>query len=145
MNPRFKGSVAIMLLLVAGCGVNNQEHQAVISQLAEAKQSLKEINSKLGMASSSDRDFESNLASLQTQLKDLKEQSLKLTEQISKLEAQEDYVFQSAGAKLDAKDFQGALAAYKDFIEKFPSSRRIASANKIIAGIEQKLKTNRRS
>jgi TolA-binding protein len=145
MNPRYKGSVAIILLLVAGCGVSNQEHQTVISQLAEAKKSLKEITSKLDMASLNDRDFESNLASLQTRLKDLKEQSLQLTEQISKLEAQEDYVFQSAGAKLDAKDFQGALQAYKDFIEKFPSSRRIASANKIIAGIEQRLKTSRHS
>jgi len=143
MNLRYKTGLAIMLALLAGCGVSNQEHQKVVSQLADAKHNLEQINSKLGMASSSDRDLESNLASLQSQLKDLKDQDAELTEQISNLETQEDYEFVSAGAKIDAKDFQGALEAYKDFIDKFPSSRRIASANKIIVRLEQILKTNR--
>ena len=129
--------------LQAGCGVSNEEHQTVISQIAAAKHNLDEINSKLNVVSHSDSDYESNLQSLKGQLTDLKEQDANLTEQLTKLETQEDYQFVSAGVKIDSKDFQGALEAYKDFIDKFPSSRRIASANKIIAGLEQILKANR--
>jgi len=130
-------------MLLPGCGVSPAEHQAVVRQLTDAKNTLDTINSTQGMTANSDRDYAANLAALQSQLKDLRDQRAALTEQISKLEAQEEYVFQSAGAKLDAKDFPGALAAYKQFVEQFPSSRRLASAKKIIAGIEQRLKTSR--
>ncbi len=133
-----------MLILLAGCGVSNQAHQTVISQLADAKHSLDKINSTLGLVANSDRDYESNLASLHTRLNDLKDKNAELTGQIAKLKAQEDFVFQSAGGKIDAKDFQGALEAYKEFIDKYPSSHRIATATNLIARLEQTLKTNRR-
>ena len=140
-----------LLGFLAGCGVNEQKHKEVVSQLADAKQELAGINSELEKASQEQAGLESKIAadktkaaSLQSQQADLKKQSTDLDSRIQKLQSQEAYVFQSAGASFDAQDFQGALQAYQDFVTKFPQSARVGKANEIISQIPQLIKNQAR-
>jgi len=125
--------------------------EAAKQALADAKQELAAINGELDRASQEQADLESKIASgkrkiatLQSRQDELKQQGADLDDRIKKLQGQEVYVFQSAGASLDAQDFQGALQAYQDFVAKFPQSYRVASANAIISQIPQLIKNQAR-
>lgn len=124
--------------------------QAVSQAMADAKQELASINDELDKAAQEQTDLETKLASgkrkiaaLQSQQTELKKESGELDDKIKNLQSQEVYVFQSAGAILDAQDFSGALQAYKDFVSKFPQTARVSKANEIIASLEQKLGVNK--
>ena len=143
-------SLFCLLGFLTGCGVNEQKHKEVVSQLADAKQELDGINSQVDTASQQQSDLEvkiesgkRKIATLQSQQNELKKQGADLDVKIAKLQSQEVYVFQSAGVSLDAQDFQGALQAYKDFVGKFPQSARVSKATEIIASVEQKLGVNK--
>ncbi len=124
--------------------------QAVSQAMADAKQELASINDELEKASQEQTDLETKLASgkrkipaLESRLAELKREGAELDDKIKILQSEQVYVFQSAGASLDAQDFQGALQAYKDFASKFPQSVRVGKANEIIASLEQKLGVNK--
>jgi TolA-binding protein len=140
-------TVVILSLLgfLAGCGVNEQKHKEVVSQLADAKQELAGINSESEKATQDQTDAEAKMeagkrkiASLKKQVANLKTDGEGLDAKIAELQTKEAYVFQSAGASLDAQDFQGALQAYQNFVAKFPQSSRVGKANEIIASLQSK-------
>lgn len=139
---------AILLIstLLTGCGVNTQKHEQTVSELDAAKQELANINSQVDAAPQKQADLEAKIESgkrkitaLQSQQDELKKQGSELDERIKNLQGREAYVFQNAGASLDAQDFQGALQAYKDFVSQFPQSPRVATATDLIAQIKNKL------
>lgn len=148
--PSRLAAFLLISTMLTGCGVNKQKHEQAVSELAAAKEELADINSQMDAAPQKQADLEAKIksnkrkvAALQSQQEELKQQGAALDERIKKLQTQEAFVFQNAGAFLDAQDYQGALQGYKDFVSQFPQSPRVAAATSLIAQIEYKLGSSR--
>ena len=90
-------SLFCLLGFLTGCGVNEQKHKEVVSQLADAKQELDGINSQVDTASQQQSDLEvkiesgkRKIATLQSQQNELKKQGADLDVKIAKLQSQNE-------------------------------------------------------
>lgn len=119
-------TVIITLLLATtsiGCGIKEEEHQRVLTELDETKQALKQAQSEI----------------------DETKQALKQAQStVDRLKKQETYTFSAAGALFDAGNLSGALQAYTAFIRDFPSSPKIPAAKAQISLIKQRQETQRK-
>ncbi len=87
--------LALVLLLAAGCGVPQDEHDQVVADLAAAELEVSQLTGELTSAQAEASEAQSQLAEAQNQLAEAQEQIASMEEEIAALDGQDD-----AGAQL---------------------------------------------
>jgi septal ring factor EnvC (AmiA/AmiB activator) len=87
--------LALVLLLAAGCGVPQDEHDQVVADLAAAESDVSRLEGELDTAQAEAAEAQSQLAGVESQLAEAQEQIATLEEELAALDGQDD-----AGAQL---------------------------------------------
>jgi len=109
--------------LLSGCGVKEEKHQRVVSELQQAKAELEQLKISATKAASD--------------LVTARSKNSELEQRIAFLEKQDNYVFAEIGKLTDGGNYQSALRAYQSFVRDFSGSSRIAEANAQIFQLQQ--------
>jgi hypothetical protein len=112
----------ILATLLTGCGVKNEDHQRVLTEIQETRQALEQSQSEVST---------------------LKEKLTSAEAEVDRLRKQDTYAFTQAGRLLDSGDLDGARRAFKAFVRDFPSSPQIDNAKSQVSLIEQELDVQR--
>jgi DNA repair exonuclease SbcCD ATPase subunit len=134
----------LLATLLSGCGVKEEDHQRVLTELDETKQALEQCQSEVSTLKDKLTSAEKELARSKSELSAASSRASELTAEVERLKRQDTYAFTEAGRLLDSGDLSGALRAYEAFVRDFPSSPQTASAKTQIAQIEQRLESQRR-
>ena len=126
MERSFCVQCILLLIILAGCGVNKQEHHRTVMTLETTKKTLEE----------SQREVAQCKAELTAASKRIDE----LSQEIKKLREQDSYAFAQAGRVLDSGDLDKARRAYAAFIRDFPSSAQlVVDATSKLAEIDARI------
>lgn len=131
-------------VFMSGCGDKGETHATMLTKLAAAQEELSQKRGAAIVTTWKNEDMEAKtkastlkLQTLQDRLETIKKEELALDAKITDLKNQEAFIFQRAGALLDAQNHPGALIAYQEFVTKFPASGRVSTANAIISDLEK--------
>lgn len=131
-------------VLLTGCGVNRQDHQRVLNELEETKQTLDQSQSEVSTFKTKLVSAEKESTRLKSELSSASSRVNELIAEVDRLKNQDSYEFAEAGRLADSGDLKGALRAYTAFIRDFPSSALIDNATSQVSVIEQRLEAHRR-
>lgn len=142
-----KTQTTILTILLAtflsGCGVNEKDHQRVLTELEETKQALEQSQSEVSMLKDKLTSAEKELTRSKSELTAASSRASELSAEVERLKKQDTYAFTEAGRLLDSGDLSGALRAYTAFARDFPSSPQTSTARTQITQIEQRLESQR--
>lgn len=136
--------IALLLAaLLTGCGVKKEDHQRVLTELEETKQTLEQSQSEVSTLKEKLTLVEKELARSKSELSAASSRASELTAEVERLKKQDTYAFTEAGRLLDSGDLHGALLAYAGFVRDFPSSPQASKAKEQLVLIELQIANQR--
>lgn len=144
MKTRTTIITLLLATLITGCGVKKEEHQRVLTELEETKQTLERSQSEVSTLKGKLTSAEKELTRSQSEFSSASSRVSELTAEVDRLKKQDTYAFTEAGRLLDSGDLNGALRAYTAFVRDFPSSPQVSKAKEQLSLIERQIEAQRR-